>query len=181
MIEKGQLRIVPPRCGVALQDELEGLERKRAGGQATDADLARLEELPGLYAAEIVAKTIILTLAVATRRGGFRRGRAMNEAREWLKAQGYGEVEWQDMPDVVRECYVAMQQGASIAGALVDAETVNFRLPAEIEGWLDVPDYLFQPALLKAWELNPHWAPEFAVGDAEKNESRPGLTSSGKG
>lgn len=175
--EKAQVRVVPPRAGAEVAAEMERLEARRLAGRATDADRERLAQLPGELSAAIDAAAVVLVFQVATRRGGFRRGRLLGEARERLEAAGYGQADWQDIPVELRETAIILEQAGSIAGALADGECVNFSAPETADGWLEVPDYVFAPALAAAWTLNPHWAPEVPAVD-EKNAGAPGSENS---
>jgi hypothetical protein len=171
MLDKARVEIVPPLAGSDLVAEQERLLKRRLAGRATDEDLARLEALPGEIAAAIEAARIVLVFQTATRRGGFRRGDLLRQAREWLEAQGYGEgTAWGDIPADVREEVVVLQQAATIAGALVPEECRNFAVPEDPAGWLDLPDYIYAATLGAAWRLNPHWLP--VPVDDEDDESK---------
>lgn len=182
MRDRGIIRITPPGAGAEVVEELTRLERRRAQGLAGEEELARLEALPGELVAALERETIVLVLRVATRRGGMRRERLRREILGWLRENGHAETPIGELPVEALEALTIMSQGAVIAGALVDDECVNWTAPVEIAGWLEVPDYVFAPALEMALALNPHWMPE-APEDAEsgdsKNAGAPGSRSSG--
>jgi len=162
-MDTAKVRIVPPRIGDGVVERIQALVGKEGEDVASDlTDLGReLRET-------VEGATIVITVATATRRGGFRRSRALRDALGWLEAAGYGkDTRWSDIPEDIVEQYIILQQAASILGALVPEELVNWAPPAALEGWLDVPDYIFSPILAATWEMNPHWAPE--VARAEKN------------
>ena len=118
---------------------------------------------------------VVLVLGVATRREGIKRIRLIQENFAWLREQGYGDDD--ELPPEVAEQFAVMQQACNIAPVLVAEECENFQPPEAIADWLDVPDYVFSPALETAWKLNPHWIPELA-GEEEKNAEAPGSESS---
>jgi len=171
MSDKARIEIVPPLTGAELVEEQDRLLRRRLTGRATPEDLARLVELPGEIAAAEAESRIVLVLQVASRRGGFRRGGLLRRAVEWLEEQGYAGADWEAIPEETRESFVVLQQAADIAGALVPEECRNFTPPAEVDGWLGLPDYIYAAALPIAWQLNPHWLPRPAAdeGDDAKN------------
>jgi len=184
MRDRGIIRITPPGAGAEVVEELTRLERRRVRGLAGDEELARIEALPGELAAALERETIVLVLRVATRRGGMRRERLRREVLGWLRESGHAETPIGELPAEALESLTIMSQAAAIAGALVDDECVNFAPPDEIAGWLEVPDFLFAPALEMALALNPHWLPEApeeeaaADGDS-KNAGAPGSRSNG--
>jgi len=184
MRDRGLIRLTPPGAGAEVVEELAKLERRRAQGLAGEEDLARLEALPAELTAALERETIVLVLRVATRRGGMRRERLRREILAWLGASGHAETPVAELPVDVLEALTIMSQGAVIAGALVDDECLNWAPPEEISGWLEVPDYIFAPALEMALALNPHWLPEAPdeapEGDGNsKNAGAPGSRSSG--
>jgi len=170
MSDKAKIEIVPPLTGAELVEEQDRLLRRRLLGRATPEDLARLVELPGEIAAAEEQARIVLVFQVATRRGGFRRGGILRQAREWLEGQGYEGAEWEAIPEEARESFVVLQQAADIAGALVPEECRNFAPPADPDGWLDLRDYIYAAALPAVWRLNPHWLP--VPVDDEDDESK---------
>lgn len=120
---------------------------------------------PTEAAEEIIKKgTIKLYFVSATRRQSYKRGDALRAAQLWLlKAAGVqkqSDIVWSELPEEILETWLAAWQAADIVGALHHAE--NWTIPAKPEEWGDVKDYIFNPALQMAWELNPQWANEQA-------------------
>lgn len=106
--------------------------------------------------------TIKLGFVSATRRQSYKRGDIMQAAQSWL-LRVTGESRTSDVdfakvePDVLIT-WIAAWQAADIVGSLVSTE--NWTPPSAPEDWAEVPDYIFNPALTMAWQLNPQWAAE---------------------
>lgn len=135
-----------------------------AEAEAAATDAAEGEDRETAVEKYIEKHTVRLGFISATRRQAYRRGDAMQAAQAWLLSalgvSGLAEVSFADMDRDIMATWLAAWQAADIIGALVTYE--NWTPPSEPSGWADVPDYIFNPALSMAWELNPQWAAEGA-------------------
>jgi hypothetical protein len=146
LIYEQEVRITPP------------VPRGEIDASITEADgdpealKRRVEE----FRAEL-EHPIVLTLRVARHLDGLRRARAIRTAIELVRAEmGEGEIS----PEMT-DRFIVLRNAADIVGALVAERCERFEVPADLTGWLEVPDYVMTPALTVAWELNPHWAEEY--------------------
>lgn len=146
-METVYIEIKPPR----LLAEAENAARQDGAVNKVDA----IEDY-------IRKNTIRLGFVSATRRQSYKRGDMMQAAQEWILresgAESLAEIEFRALPSEVFITWLAAWQAADIMGALVSHE--NWSPPPDVEGWAEVPDYIFNPALAMAWELNPQWQVE---------------------
>jgi len=128
-------------------------------------------------------QVIKLAMVSASRVKAYDRQDARVDLRRWLMRtmgrdpdaeevdEEVANTELKDLPEDVGRQWMCMFQACDIVGALVPDQCVNWEAPEELEGWLDVEDYIFSPALERAWRLNPHWRLENQP--PSKNAPRP--------
>lgn len=165
-----------------------GLRYLRLAVPVTEAELlerineqlAARDETGPVEVGEKVAEEVIVKLAFAsvTRIKGYDRGDAQEEAKEWMAAKIGKDMEditnedVRALPRELNRTFGAMWQAADIIAALVLEECEIPKViqdwfpPEKLEDWADVRDWLFQPALQMAWQLNPHW---ISLGATEGN------------
>ena len=116
--------------------------------------------------------SIKIALVTASRLKAYDRAEFLDAVQSWfLKAMGIDDAvqlaEIEDFPPGVRSKWFVLKQAADIVGSLVPEECVGWEPPEEMEGWFDVPDYIFEPVFEKAIGLNPHWGLEYSsLGNA---------------
>lgn len=141
-------------------------EAMAAAREAAEDD-GDLQEIVEQYLKE---NTIRLGFVSATRRMSYKRGDAMQAAQRWLLGvlglEHLGEVDFSSLDKDTLITWIAAWQAADIRGCLVSWE--NWEPPEKPEDWAEIPDYIFNPALSMAWEMNPQWAAE-RVEAAEGN------------
>lgn len=142
------------------RDEFDGMVADIADGEAEAEDVAR--------------ETVIrLAFVTASRVKAYDRGDQQEFTQVWLAEQA-GVEDAQDvdvtaLPTQTFRTFSALWQAADILGALVPEECEGWQPPEDPADWAEVEDYIFQPALIKAWELNPQWRIQAGVGDTSGN------------
>lgn len=150
------------------QGEIDGLKEQIAGMDEDElerSDLpARLEALSSTngtdVAKEIMAdNTIKIALRSISRRQAYSRGNMQNEAKDWLVnavgAEDFSAINIREVPEEVGEVWTAMYQAADIVPAIIPEKCDGWEIPSTLEGWADVPDWIFQRLLAETWALNP--------------------------
>ena len=151
-----------------------------------DKDLAEVtnEQMEGFIGSveQASSNEPLVVLEEATRAGNARRMRALGAARRWklarlydlMREDGHEDPKPEDADDYEllpedAESYDILIQASAIIGSIVPGECENFDVPENIEDWLEVPDWIFDPLLENAVLLNTHWT----SGLVQKNLIRP--------
>lgn len=155
------LEIAIPVSAVVMRADIEtetakAKERLKEGETLDNAAIA--EKVQRRY-------TLSLAMVSATRRKSYDRGNARTAARDWLKSElGLEELDGDAFDNISEDharTWASMWQASDIIGALVPEKCKRWSPPKLPQDWEDVPDYIFTPALEKAYELNPQWQLDF--------------------
>lgn len=175
------VKVIKPMSSTKMEAEIRKLQEERAAEidslaaqiedipdeELEESDLpARLKVLQGVNGTQdaeevMAANTIKIAVRSLSRGEAFQRSDIQREAKRWLAdimgVEEYDQIVIGEVDDHLKQQWMTMYQAADIIPALVPDACDGWDIPEDLEGWAELKDYIYTPALREAWAMNPQY------------------------